>query len=73
LLAFEANHTWVSENLEVLLEQYGAQWIAVKKGQVLATDPDLAGLLSNLPDPAHTCVLCAHCGQEKRRVKIEVS
>ncbi len=56
LFAFEADHTWVSENLEALLEQYPDQWIGVKSGQVLATDPDLAGLLSKLPDPAHTCV-----------------
>lgn len=56
LLAFEADHTWVNENLETLLEQYAEQWIAVKNGQVIASDPDLAGLLSKLPDPAHTCV-----------------
>ena len=56
LLAFEADHIWVSENLETLLEQYVDQWIAVKDGRVTASDPDLAGLLSKLPDPAHTCV-----------------
>ena len=56
LLAFEADHAWVSENLGKLLEHYADQWIGVKNGQVLASDPDLAGLLSKLPDPAHTCV-----------------
>jgi len=56
LLAFEADHIWISENLETLLAVYPDQWIAVKNGQVLASDPDLAGLLSKLPDPAHTCV-----------------
>jgi len=56
LLAFEADHTWINENLETLLEQYSDQWIAVKDGQVLTSDPDLAGLLSKLPDPSHTCV-----------------
>ena len=56
LLAFEADHAWVSENLETLLGQYVDQWIAVKDGKVIASDPDLAGLLSKLPDPAHTCV-----------------
>ena len=56
LLSFEADHVWVNENLETLLEQYVDQWIAIKNGQVLASDPDLTGLLSKLPDPAHTCV-----------------
>lgn len=56
LLAFEADHIWVSENLETLLEQYADQWIAVKDGKVIASEPDLTELLSKLPDPAHTCV-----------------
>jgi len=56
LLAFEADHVWVSENLETLLKRYTDQWIAVKDGKVIASDPDLAGLLSKLSDPAHTCV-----------------
>jgi hypothetical protein len=56
LLSFEADHVWVNENLDVLLEKYAEQWIAVKNGQVIASDPDLEGLISKLPDPAHTCV-----------------
>ena len=56
ILAFEADHVWVNENMKTLLQQYADQWIAVKNGQVIASDPDLAGLLSKLPDPAHTCV-----------------
>lgn len=56
LLAFEADHAWVNENLETLLEQYTDQWIGVKDGKVIASDPDLADLLSKLPDPAHTCI-----------------
>lgn len=56
LLAFEADHAWVNENLKTLLEQYPDQWIAVKNGRVLASDPDLGVLLSKLPDPAHACV-----------------
>ncbi len=52
LLAFDAAHAWISENMEMLLDQ----WIAVKNDQVIASDPDLAGLLSKLPDPAHACV-----------------
>jgi len=56
LLAFEADHVWVRENLEMLLEQYADQWIAVENGKVIASDPDLEGLSSNLQDPAHTCV-----------------
>jgi len=61
LLAFEADHLWVNENLGTLLEQYPDQWIAVKNGQVIASDPDLEGLLSKLPDPAHTCVEFITC------------
>ena len=56
LLVFEADHVWIHENLETLLEQYAEQWIAVKNGQVIASDPDLTGLISKLPDPAYTCV-----------------
>ena len=56
LLAFEADHVWVSENIETLLHEYADQWIAVKDGKVIASDPELVGLLSKLPDPAHTCV-----------------
>lgn len=56
LLAFETDHVWVSDNIGMLLEQYTDQWIGIKNGQVIASDPDLAGLLSKLPDPAHTCV-----------------
>lgn len=56
LLSFEADHIWVNKNRETLLEQYADQWIGVKNGQVIASDPDLEGLLSKLPDPAHTCV-----------------
>jgi len=56
LLTFEADHVWVSENLEMLLKQYAEQWIAVKEGKVIASDSDLAGLLSKLSDPAYTCV-----------------
>ena len=56
LLAFEADHVWINENLKTLLEQYAEQWIAVKDSKVIASDPELAGLLSKLADPAHTCV-----------------
>lgn len=56
LLAFEADHVWISENLERLQEQNADQWIAVKDGKLIASHPDLMGLLSKLSDPAHTCV-----------------
>lgn len=56
LLAFEADHVWINQNLEALLGQYADQWVGVKNGQVIASDPELAGLLSKLPNPAHTCV-----------------
>jgi len=56
LLAFEADHLWISKNLKVLLKKYANQWVAVKNGQVIASDPELTGLLPKLPDPAHTCV-----------------
>lgn len=56
LLAFESEHIWINENRETLLERYADLWIAVHNKQVVASDPDLAALLSKLPDPAHTCI-----------------
>ena len=56
ILVFESDHVWINQNLDKLLVRYSDQWIAVKGAQVIASDPDLAGLLQKLPDPAHTCV-----------------
>ncbi len=56
LLEFEADHVWLNENLEALLERYTDQWIGVRNRQVVTSDPELEGLLSKLSDPAHTCV-----------------
>ncbi|MDP8237567.1 MAG: DUF5678 domain-containing protein [Candidatus Hatepunaea meridiana] len=56
LLTFSSDHLWISDNLETLLEQYSDQWIAVKNCKIIASDPDLEGLMSKLPDPPHTCV-----------------
>ena len=56
LLEFEADHVWINENLEALLERYTDQWIGVRNRQVVTSDPELEGLLSKLSDPAHTCV-----------------
>lgn len=56
LLAFEDDHIWINKNMGILLDKYTDQWIAVKNGQVIASDPELAGLLHKLQDPAHTCV-----------------
>lgn len=56
LLNFENDHVWIEDNMEKILEQYNEQWIAVKNRQIFASDVELNGLLSNLPDSAHTCV-----------------
>jgi hypothetical protein len=56
LREFEADHVWINENLKSLLESHAEQWIAVKNGRVIVSDPDLDGLLSRLADPAHTCI-----------------
>lgn len=56
LRAFEEDHIWVNEHLESLLSQYTEQWIAVKGGQVIATNPEFMSLLKKLPDPAHTYI-----------------
>ena len=56
LLTFESDHVWIDENMKTLLEHYDNQWIAVKNGNVIASAPDLDVLLSELSDPAHTCV-----------------
>lgn len=53
---FETDHVWINEHLKVLLSQYADQWIAVKNGQVIASAIELTELLSQLPNPAHTCV-----------------
>jgi hypothetical protein len=56
LRAFEADQVWISDHIESLLSQCADQWIAVRDGQVLASDPVLAVLQRKLPDPAHTCI-----------------
>ncbi len=56
LLSFASDHLWIYENRETLLRRYADQWIGVKSGQVIASDPDLTRLLSRLPEPAYTCV-----------------
>jgi len=56
LISFESDHIWVNANRERLLAKYPDQWIAVKNGEVIASDPDFDGLLSKLADSAHTCV-----------------
>ncbi len=56
LLVFQADHAWINQNLEELLEQYPERWIGVRNGHVIASERDLSDLLSKLPDPAHTCV-----------------
>jgi hypothetical protein len=56
VLLFESDHLWISRNLDVLWQQHADQWIAVKAGKVVATAPELANLLSQLSDPAHTCI-----------------
>src|SRR5438105_240287 len=56
LRQFTADHEWIEGNRETLLKQYADQWIAVKDGQVIASDPDLSSLRSRLSDPAHTSI-----------------
>lgn len=56
LIAFADDHQWVHDNWELLVQQYPEQWIAVKKGQVIANDPDIDKLRTKLSDPARTCV-----------------
>jgi len=56
LRAFADDHTWVSDHLESLFDEYAEQWIAVKNRHVIASDPNLMSLLGKLADPAHTCI-----------------
>lgn len=56
LFAFESDHIWINKNRETLLKQYTDQWIAVKDGHVIGSNPDLKCLLSKLPKPSYTCV-----------------
>ncbi len=54
--AFKADHLWVDENRERLLELYPEQWIAVKNKEIIAVSDDFESLVMNLPDAAHTCI-----------------
>ena len=56
LRGFEADHVWINENLGVLVKQYSDQWIAVKNQQVVASDPEIEGLLKKVANPSHTCI-----------------
>ena len=56
ILAFEADHVWISENLESLVKEYADQWIAVKDGRVVASNADFSSFLRALPDPGRMCV-----------------
>lgn len=56
LKEFEADHVWISENLERLLSDYEDRWVAVERGQVIDSDPDFMVLRSRLTKPAWTCV-----------------
>jgi len=56
LRGFEEDHAWVGDNCQRLLAEFSEQWIAVHRGQVIASDPDLDALLAKLPDPSHTCI-----------------
>ena len=56
LQTFEADHVWISKNMEALLAQYADLWIAVKNNYVIASAAELADLLGKLADPAYTCV-----------------
>jgi len=53
---FADDHVWIARNREKLLEQYAEQWIAVEKGKVIASDPDVHALRKKLANPAFTCV-----------------
>lgn len=56
LLAFADDHQWVHDNWEWLIQHYPEQWIAVKNGRVIASDPDFKSFRSKLSEPAQTCV-----------------
>ncbi len=53
---FADDHVWIAKNRKKLLEQYTEQWIAVEKGKVIASDPDVHALRKKLANPAYTCV-----------------
>ena len=56
LATFEEDHLWVHQNMESLAADYADQWIAVRDGRVIASDPDLEALRAKIEDPSHTCV-----------------
>ncbi len=54
--AFDLDQQWIAEHYEELAGEYAEEWIAVKGGQVIAHNSDLNRLLSQVPDPDHTCI-----------------
>lgn len=54
--SFEDDYVWVHENRDQLVREYKNRWIGVRNHRVIASDPEYAGLLSGLADPAHTVV-----------------
>lgn len=56
LRAFEADHVWVADNRERLLQDHADSWIAVRDGSVIGVDQDFDALLRKIPDPSHTCI-----------------
>jgi hypothetical protein len=54
--ALAKDDIWINDHLDLLLNQYAEQWIAVQNEQVIASDPDFHALLKKLPDPGYTCV-----------------
>ena len=44
----EESMKWIIENYDRLRTQYGDKWVAVRKGGVLASDPDYEKLVKTL-------------------------
>ena len=61
LRAFEADHVWINQNFNLLIKQYTNQWIAVKNKQVVASNPEIEGLLEKVANPAHACIEFITC------------
>ena len=67
--AFALDQRWIADHRGALIERYAEQWIAVQNGAVIAHDPDLTRLLSQVPDLEHTCVEFV----EQRCIEIETA
>src|SRR5437870_153159 len=54
--SFAADHLWVQNHREFLLQDYSDRWIAVRNQAVIDSDGDLEHLVARVPDAPRVCM-----------------